>query len=197
MYHRATSAFSRVQGVVVRLIERSVIRAEVPPGKSPPPVPRWPGTAPRGRRSPSPRHSCTEGPAPPCRPSCGRPVGLEVAVVLEGGIQGELVQSRGNSRRPHSGRIPASGCTGTGRTPPSAGGSCPLGPQAHLVKFLPVDDRGTGDIFLRRGVFQKGRPVLHPQVHRVNPVVVKEAGGIPGRGAGWPRPRTSPKQAGR
>ena len=72
-------------------------------------------------------------------------------------------------------------------------GVVPLGPQAHLVKFLPVDDRGAGDIFLRRGVFQKGRPVLHPQVHGVDPAIVKEAGGVPGRGAGGPEAQSLPE----
>ena len=37
------------------------------------------------------------------------------------------------------------------------------------------------------------RAVLHPQVHGVDPAIVKEAGGVPGRDAGGPEAQSLPE----
>ena len=46
---------------------------------------------------------------------------------------------------------------------------------------------------IRRGVFEEGCPVLHPQVYGVDPAVVKEAGGVLRRGAGGPEAQGLPE----
>ena len=170
-----------------------MIRAEVPPGKGllrlldgqkQPPggtVHRHPGIAAQRGRHLHVGHHVVDQP------------GFEVAVVLEGGIQGEFVQAV---------VIPAVQIVVEFQlqaVPTEAvflrqpEGVVPLGPQAHLIESLPVDDRGAGDIFLRRGVFEEGRPVLHPQIYGVDPAVVKEAGGVLRRGAGGPEAQGLPE----
>ena len=183
----------RVQGAVVRLIERSVIRAEIPPGKGllrlldgqkQPPrltVHRHPGVATQGRRYLHIVHHVVDQ------------VRFEITVVLKGGVQGELVQAMVVAPVHIVVEFQLQTVPGQAVLLRQPEGVVPLGPQAHLVKLLPVDDRGAGDILLRRGVFEESRPVLHPQVHGVDPAIVKEAGGVPGRGAGGPEAQSLPE----
>ena len=120
-------------------------------------------------------------------------VKLEVAVVLKGGVQGELVQAVVVPAVHIVVELQLEAVPAQSILLRQPQGVVPLGPEAHLVKFLPVDDGGAGDVLLLRRVRDELPPVLYLKVHGVDPAVVKEAVGIPRCGGGAPEAQSLPE----
>ena len=164
---------------VIGLIELAVVYAEIPPGKgllrlfhrqeqAPGlPVHRHPCETAQGRRHAQKVHDVI-----------GQ-VGFQVAVVLEGGVQGELVQAVIAAPLPVVVELQLQAVAGKAVFFGQPQGVVPLGPQPHLAKGFPIDLHRGGNVRLLRGASQEGFPILHPQVDGVDPSLVKQPGDVP------------------